>query len=487
MILTGLIHDLQAGLFSAVVTASLARALDDLRPNYQQQTVLLLHQLLNGRDPNLANISDPTIPYKPAGSAIAVNCLWSVSLCVSLSASIGALVCKTWLAEYNSGANPVVGLRRACQRHVRFIAFQRLNVHTLVPFIPALLYSSVSLFFAGCIVYFWQIDERMAIAVVAVGGIAAIGFFLSMLFALVTNPLFHHYQISATIGKVVVRIVDVFAHLCYLTLRHIISAILFPFVRTIFSTGAPHRWYMQTRTIFPEYKHIRVWWADASNDPLDEINTSQQVQEEAILWLSQVPLDPHESKALVSSLALISSSRPYKFQKPVIVLANLVLEASLREGPGQEQTDASINCVIVLGNIKFQLAVDRNSDCDHNVGGTPVPVSVARVAQQLTINAFREGSDTPYSEEIRAQLLTAAAWLSPVDDAEDVSWDDEKLKIQGRYQFLQAIKIALQRHVNGEKVLDNNLFINLIRGMHACIPRGNYGSASLMLPFLPLV
>ena len=106
-------HNLQAALFSAIVTTFLVRVLDDLQPDYQRQTALLLHQLLNGRDPNLANISDPTIPYKPNGLAIAVNCLWFVSLSASLGASFGAVICKEWLTEYDGGANPVVEIGRA--------------------------------------------------------------------------------------------------------------------------------------------------------------------------------------------------------------------------------------------------------------------------------------------------------------------------------------------------------------------------------------
>ncbi|KAF9651183.1 hypothetical protein BDM02DRAFT_3091554, partial [Thelephora ganbajun] len=89
-----------AALFSAIVTAFLVRALDSLGPNYQQQSTLLLHQLLNGQDPSLANISDPTVPFSPPGFAIVVNCLWFASLSASLGASFGAMVCKEWLTEY---------------------------------------------------------------------------------------------------------------------------------------------------------------------------------------------------------------------------------------------------------------------------------------------------------------------------------------------------------------------------------------------------
>jgi hypothetical protein len=245
---------------------------------------------------------------------------------------------------------------------------------------------------------------------------------------------------------------------------------------------------MQATTILPgEYKHIRVWWANAFNDSLDKIDTSQRVQEEAILWLSQMPLDPPESKAVVSSLALISSSRPHRFPKPVIVFLNLTLESSFREGVGQEQTDVAIDCVLVLGHIKFQSVVDQNSDRDHNIGGIPITASVAWAAQQLTINAFREKFNTQHSEGIRARLLTAAAWLSPVDGAEDVSWDGgEKLKIQDRWQFIEEIKIMLTRHVHSDKP-DKKVLINLIHGMHACVPRGDYGSASSVVSFLPLL
>ena len=484
---------MQAALFSAIVTAFLIRALDDLEPNYQQQSALLLHQLLNGRDPNLADISDPTIPYKPTGFAIAVNCLWFASLSASLGASFGAMICKEWLTEYNGGANPVVDLLRACQRQIRFRAFQRWNVHALIALLPPLLHSSVLLFFTGAVVYLWRVDEMVAIFYQVIGGLFCLIYFISTFLPFVTNAPFRPYstllfhRLSVAIGKVTVPIVDFFVHLCYLALRYVASAILFPFAQTIFKNDTLHRRYMRTATILPgEYRHMRVWWANAFNDSLDKIDTSQRVQEEAVLWLSQMPLDPSESKAVVSSLALISSSRPHSFPKPVIVFLNLTLESSFREGVGQAQTDIAIDCVLVLGHIKFQSVVDRNSDRDLDVGGIPITGSVAWAAQQLTVNAFKEKFNTPHSEGIRVRLLTAAAWLSPVDPTEDVHrGGGEKLTIQGRDQFIQELGIMLQHHIQGEKVLNNKVLINLIHGMHASIPRGDYGSASSTMPFPP--
>jgi len=480
-------------LFSAIVTAFLIRALDELEPNYQQQTALLLHQLLNGRNPDLTGISDPTIPYKPTGFAIAVNCLWFASLSASLGASFGAMICKEWLTEYNGGVNPVIDLLRACQRQMRFRAFQRWNIDALVALLPPLLHSSVLLFFTGAVVYLWRVDEMVGIFCQVIGGLFCITYFVSTFLPFVTNAPFRPYstllfhRLSVAVGKVVIPVVDVFAHGCYLALRHATGAILFPFTQTIFNNDTLRRWYMQAATILPgEYRHVRVWWANAFNDSLDKIDTSQSVQEAAVLWLSQTPLEPSESKAVVSSLALISSSRPHRFPKPVIVFLNLTLESSFREGVSQAQTDVAIDSVLVLGHIKFQSVVDRNSDRDLDVGGVPITGSVAWEAQQLTIGAFQEKFNTPHSEGIRVRLLTAAAWLSPVDPMDGVHWGGgEKLKIQGRDQFIQEIGIILRGHVRAEKVLDNKVLINLIHGMHASIPRGDYGLASSTMPFPP--
>ena len=480
-------------MFSAIVTSFLLTALSDLGPDYQQQSALLLYQLLNGRDPTLASISDPTASFEPPGSAIAVNCLWFASLSASLGASFGAIICKEWLSEYDGGTSPVVELHQACKRQVRFMAFRRWKVHTLIALLIPLLHSSVLMFFSGAVIYLWKIDVRVAIIYLVIGGIFGVTYFISTLLPLVINAPFRPYstllvhRLSVVIGKAVIPIADVFAHGCYLTLRYVISAIVWPLARTIFAGGVLGAWYLESPTILPaEYKHMRVWWADAFNDSLDKIDTSQRVQEEAVLWLSQMPLDPSESKDVVSSLAIISSSRPHKFPKPVVVFLNLTLESSFHEAPAQGEADTAIDCVIVLGHIKYQSVVDRNLDKDHDVGGIPVTKSVAWAAQQRAANAFDENCNTPLSEAIRTRLLMATAWLSPECEEEEVTEEGEKLKILDRWGFLEKIRVTLAQHFRGDKLLDNGVFVDLIHGMHACIPRGNYGSASSAVSFLPL-
>jgi len=481
-------------LFSAIITAFLTRALDDLGPNHQQQTALLLHQLLNGRDLGLANISNPTIPFKPTRFVVAVNCLWFASLSASVGASVGAMICKEWLAQYNS-VDPAVGVLGACQRHIRFRAFQRWNAHALVALLFHLLHFSILLFFVGAIVYLWQMDEVVAIFYQVIGAIFCITYTVLTFLPLVTNIPFRpcstllFHRLSIVVGRVAIPIVDVCVHLFSFVVRYATGATPSPFTQTIAKNNTLHHWYMRAATILPgEYRRIRVWWASALKDPLDDINPSQRVQEEAILWLTQMPIDPYyDYEAVVSNLASISYSHLHTFPKPVTMFLNSALEPSFHEGVYGIRTNVAVHCVLALGNIKFQSAVDRNSDRDHDVGETPTTSCVAWVAQKLT-NIFQGSLNNMHFERIHAQLLTATAWLSPVDPTDHADWGSrEGLKVQDRSQFIQEIKTILLRHVNGEEVVDNMVLINLIHGMHASIPRGNYGSASSIISFPPAI
>ena len=502
-------------MFSSIVTAFLIRALDDLGPNYQQQSAILLYQILNGRDPNPGNIPNPLAPFRASGTSAAVVCLWFASLSASLCAGLGAMIGKSWLEDYGGDAGPaidrgggagsIIGLIRACQRHTWYMAFRKRNPHIFMALLPPLLQSSVLLFLAGAVVYLWSVDERVGVVCRVVVGLVALFYFTFTFLPFVTGGNFRPYsmllfhRLTVVIGKVVVPIVDVFVHGGYLTLRYLIGAVLWPLARKFIRNQTLDRWYLQSKTILPgEYEPLRVWWENSFDDSLDDIDTSDSVQEEAILWLSQMPLDPDASKPVVSSLALISSSRPHRFPTAVIVFLNMTLEFSFREEPIQDEVGTAINrvkdkantaidCILVLGHIKFQSAVDRNSDRDHDVGGVPVTPLVAWAAQKFADDALQPGFTNAHSEGIRARLLTAAAWLSPVEVAEGVEGNDEELKILDRFHFIEKIKNMLERHVRGERPLDTKDLVKLIHGMHAYIPRGDYGIVPSIISFFPLL
>ena len=495
MILTGLTHDLQSSLFSAIVTAFLIRSLDDLEPNYQRQTVLLLHQLLNGRDPNLAIESDPTIPTKIAGTAIAVNCLWCASITLSLAVGFYGIILKWWITEYDSGPGPVGGLLRACRRHTRLKEFERLDFPVAIALLQTLLRLSIFLFFIGGITYGSGLNATVMAVFAAGGPVTYIGYFKLFPYASVgdipffVDSAFIVYPPQFAIGKVVRSIVGVIVHLFYFILRRVTAMVFFPYIQAVYRTGLLHDQYTKLRTTSPEeHEHTHVGQGIALRSPPgpDGIGADQEVQEEAILWLSQMPLDPPESEVLISSLALISPSRPYgRFKKPIVERANLVLEASFREEVIWAQTSTTVNCVLVLGNVKFRSAVDQNLDSDHDIGGIPVPPSVAWAAQQPTTNISKADLDIVHPGGVLGRLLAAAAWLSPMRGTENVEWKGEKLRIQDRSQFIKPIRTMLERHIHNEEPLDNKVLIDLIHGMHAFIPRGDRDNMTSVIPLPP--
>ena len=249
------------------------------------QTALLLHQLLNGRDPNLASISDPTIPRKPNGTAIAVNCLWCASITTSLCSTAYVMPLKWWLTEYDGGANPVGGLLRACRRHMRFKAFERLNAHALVAFLPTFLLQSINLFFADDVIYSWQLNKIMMAVFAITGGAFWIAYISLFILPSVKNlSLFYYpasifYQPSFAVGKIGTFIVGAFVRFCCLILRCAAGVVLFPFIQTVSGAGTFYHWYIQTQTTSPEeHRCTRAKGAITLHKPPDDIDTSQKAQ-----------------------------------------------------------------------------------------------------------------------------------------------------------------------------------------------------------------
>ena len=357
------------------------------------------------------------------------------------------------------------------------------NYQQATALLPPLLQLSVVLFFGGAAVPLWQVNTAVAAAYASLGILFAITY--AVLLPMVSITPFRSYstllfhRLSVAMGKIVIPGVDRIAYGCFIALRYVMDAVLWRFTRTI--PNALRAWCERARSM--KDKHMRVWWENAFDDSLDQIDLSPRVQEEAILWLSQMPLDSSQSKAVVSSSARISPSRPHKFPKSVVVFLNSALESSCRGAPSR----AGIDSVLALGRIKYQSVVDQNRDQDHTIRDMPVTALVPYAAQQLTTSASEEEFSTLQPEGIRERLLEAAAWLSPADAVEEVTPEGERLTIQDRWEFVKQIEITLTQHVRDERPLNNGVPIDLIHGMHASIPRGSCGGPSSIIPFLPLI
>ena len=134
---------MQAGLFSAVLTAFNVQSYQLLQP---AATDILLQVSLQLQ--NRSEGAFRTSMFRPPAYAIWLNVLWFSSLIFSLaSASIGIIV-KQWLKEHSSG---LYGSSRAIarRRQYRQNQLKRWHVGTIVASIPILLLIALFLFLAG--------------------------------------------------------------------------------------------------------------------------------------------------------------------------------------------------------------------------------------------------------------------------------------------------------------------------------------------------
>jgi hypothetical protein len=163
----------QTGLFSASVAALLAVSIGDLRPSSQDKSAFYLqniYQLLS--DPNRSNptiLLTPSIPpaFSPPNYAVWVNSLWFLSLAISLTCGLQATLLQQWARRYIRITQPPY----SAHKRARIRAFFSEGVKTLhlpwvVEALPTLLHLSLFLFFAGLVIYLFNINHTV-FAVVA--------------------------------------------------------------------------------------------------------------------------------------------------------------------------------------------------------------------------------------------------------------------------------------------------------------------------------
>jgi hypothetical protein len=184
----------QTGLFSASVAVLLAVSIGDLRPSSQDTSAFYLqniYELLS--DPNRSNPIIPSalsIPpaFSPPKYAVWVNSLWFLSLVTSLTCGLQATLLQQWARRY---INITQASPRAHNR-ARIRAFFANGVETLhlpwvIEALPTLLHLSLFLFFAGLVIYLFNINHTV-FAVVTWW----VGFCTATYVGVTLMPLFRH-------------------------------------------------------------------------------------------------------------------------------------------------------------------------------------------------------------------------------------------------------------------------------------------------------
>ena len=177
---------LQTGLFSASVAVLLAVTVLDLKRNPQDTAVFYLENMYKLQvlaDPNISRPFIPSTPvqlppFSPPKYAIWVNSLWFSSLAISLTCAMLATLLQQWARRYLRVTQPP---RYTPQHRARIRAFyedgvDKLRLSWAVRALPSMIHFSLFLFFAGLLIYLFNVSHPVFFAVVWWVGISTVAY-----------------------------------------------------------------------------------------------------------------------------------------------------------------------------------------------------------------------------------------------------------------------------------------------------------------------
>ncbi|KZT50305.1 hypothetical protein CALCODRAFT_414532, partial [Calocera cornea HHB12733] len=155
------------GLFAAILSAFLVLAWSTLQPDQSQGTSqalsvisLQLVQLSSGQSMNTSAAYQPQPDFSPPWWAVAVNCLWFISLFISLLTAVLAMLLKEWLSAYGDRVAQVP-LERVKQRQMRYDGMNQWNVPSIVSLLPLAIHIAVFLFLFGLVLFAWPVSTLL--------------------------------------------------------------------------------------------------------------------------------------------------------------------------------------------------------------------------------------------------------------------------------------------------------------------------------------
>ena len=181
----------KTGLFSATVGAFIIEFYKTLSPDSGNQTVALLCQISQ----QLPNFTTGTCTppqagqsFSPGAAIIWINCMWMMSLILSLTSALFATLAQQWARRYVQMPQiPSDPNHRARVRSLLFFGTRKYNMHIAIETAHTLLHCSVFLFFGGLVMLFYSINKAVAIVISV-----SVAIFVAAYFVLTILPYIEH-------------------------------------------------------------------------------------------------------------------------------------------------------------------------------------------------------------------------------------------------------------------------------------------------------
>lgn len=300
-----LTEELQAGLFSSVVAGFTVESYSWLEQDNSDVSVQLLAQIsaqLASFSVSQGHVNSTVVPVPlavlaapnpPSEMDVRINTLWFLSLAISLTASLLAIMVQQWLREYRIPGHLSIR-ERVRLRQYRYDALKAWDVPMIVSVLPILLQIALVLFLLGLCYLLKSLDKTVAKAFIAFVGIA-----LSAYFAFTVLPIAsRHCPYKSPFAH---GIITVFKLLCVIA---IVGTSLIAVLMMLLSYGVLASW---NRLVQSTEQSCLVWLykvfttllaiipriANASNmreheywtsRDLDAMQTAKHLDRKALIW-----------------------------------------------------------------------------------------------------------------------------------------------------------------------------------------------------------
>ncbi|KAI0267901.1 hypothetical protein BGY98DRAFT_902816, partial [Russula aff. rugulosa BPL654] len=171
------------GLFCAVVAVLLGLSVPNIQRNPQDTSSFYLAHIYqqlaaqsNGSEPPIPlGLTNPIEPFIPPTSAVWATGLWFLSLVISLTCALAALLLQQWARRYLQVAYE----HPTPHKRARIRAFYKYGVNDLrvplnIEVVPVMLHMSLFLFFVGLSVYLFGVHRTIFKVVTAWIGVCIV-------------------------------------------------------------------------------------------------------------------------------------------------------------------------------------------------------------------------------------------------------------------------------------------------------------------------
>ena len=342
-------------------------------------------------DSSRLNVSGPSSPppFTPPTFAVWVNGLWFLSLVISITCALLATLLQQWARRYLKATQPHYSLhKRARMRSFFAEGVDKSFLPLAVEALPALLHLSLLLFFAGLVVFLWNVDLTIFKMVLSWVGVCT-----ALYGCISLTPIFRHdspyYTPLTPLARSIAAVtLKFFLYLCLCFCCH-------PCYNAVLGTGRSSQGgdrlknLLETAIMTPEEAALR---ASSLIDTRAFMWTFDSLDEDHELerFFSSLP-DFRSSNVLDDPLPLLTEKDKEKISETLLRFLSFTFQSDLL--PEAAKNQRAIMCAKALDLAQFSPA-SRDRLCDiifyH---GTRQATNFGSIANQSPTehNAFVQG------------------------------------------------------------------------------------------------